>query len=291
VPDSRLILVTGLSGSGKSQVLNTLEDAGLSTADNLPLGLLPAMLHRISSSEGMGPVVLAMDARDPALQEDVDRLLREMEEADLTWRLVFIEAEEETLFSRYQESRRPHPLARGGLSLREAIVEERYLLAGLRDRAHLILDTSSLTVHQLRERVLSEVALEASKLVHELTLLSFGFAYGLPPEATVVLDVRFLPNPFFVADLRGKTGLDSSVASYLWDREESVATLEQFRELLMFLLPRFAQEGKSHVTVAIGCTGGRHRSVAMVEALAKRLHEEADPWEIKTRHRQIQVSL
>jgi len=283
--ESRLLLVAGLSGAGKSQVLHALEDAGLKALDGLPPALLPSLLSHLRT---ISPPVAAVsfDPRDPELQEGLERLLEEVEQSDTALSIVFVEASDDVLSQRYQASRRPHPLGGETGSLAEAVERERRLLEGLRARADYILDTSTMTIQQLRRKVLEDVVPRQGSFPRRLTLMSFAFSRGIPPEASLVFDVRFLPNPFYDPDLRPLSGKDPAVQDFVWSRPESGETLSRIRSYLDFCLPRFLAEGKSHLCVAVGCTGGRHRSVAVVERLGRELAGETG-WSLRVTHREL----
>jgi len=269
------VLITGLAGAGKSTALRALEDGGYYCIDNLPVGLLDALLNRPPVA-GDQPLALVMDLRDPGFGVEVlDRLGA---------RILFLEAEGGVLIRRFQESRRPHWL--GGGRLADGIAAERRMLAPVRERADHVIDTSCLSPHQLKAMVLSLVGGEGEVAVW---ITSFGFKYGLPPEADMVLDVRFLPNPHFVADLRPLTGREPVVADYVFQGETASRFFERLLPLLEFLLPQYQREGKSYFTLAVGCTGGRHRSVAVAERLATLLAERGIA--ARVFHRQLAESM
>lgn len=268
-----LVILTGPGGSGKSLALKTFEDLGFYAVDNLPVALLPqfVQLSQVSGEEiRRGAVVV--DVREGRQLEKFPEVHAQLRGLADQLHVIYLDCRDDVLVRRYQETRRPHPLGLDG-DVAGGIVRERQLLAPLQAVASVILDTSGLTVHELRAHLKSRYGAAhaggpARLAVH---LLSFGFKHGLPPEASLVFDVRFLPNPYFVEGLREQTGRDPAVADYLRAQPESGETLEKLDGLLEFLLPRFEQEGKASVTIAVGCTGGRHRSVWMVEALRERL--------------------
>jgi len=264
-------VITGLSGAGKSQAVATFEDAGYFCIDNMP----PQMLTRVTelfSLKGSRVEKLAMvfDARGGSYFEHLDAALRDLEAAGARPRIVFLEADEDALVARYQETRRVHPLDQGG-GLREGIQREKELLAGLRARADLVVDTTRLNIHQLRRRLQGTVL--SGELVESIyiTFLSFGYKYGVPTEADMVLDARFLPNPHWVEELRSMSGRDSRVKDYVLGHSEAHGFIERVADLLRFLVPPYLKEQKIQLVVAVGCTGGRHRSVALAEELADRL--------------------
>lgn len=278
----RAIVVTGLSGSGKSTALHVLEDLGFYCIDNLPVALLPRFIELWESSrEEVRRVALGIDARERRFLHDFPRVFEELRAAGVHLEVLYLEASDDVLQRRFSETRRPHPAADGG-SLADGIRREREALRTLRELADRIVDTSAFTVHELRAslRQLLETP-EAGTLT--ISLVSFGYKYGLPTDADLALDCRFLPNPFFVEELRPKTGIDPAVAQYVLDRDDTQEFLRRVEELLEFTLPRYQREGKSYLTIAVGCTGGRHRSVVLVEELRRRL--DARGHRVLVRHR------
>jgi UPF0042 nucleotide-binding protein len=270
--DARFVVLTGLSGAGKSQAIHALEDLGYFCVDNLPTSLVPtlASLAMRAGSE-LEKVAIVVDVREGAFVRDfpaVWRKLRRMRGLSPT--LIFLEASDSVLVRRFSETRRPHPLAHDR-PIREGIAEERSRMVAIRALADEIVDTSALTVHELRESfmAMSRGRTRARRL--QVTMLSFGFKHGLPLEADVVFDVRYLPNPHFEPKLRDLTGRDVPVAEYMELHPVTTESVARFAGLLQFLIPHYASEGKSYLTVAIGCTGGQHRSVYMAEALRRAL--------------------
>ncbi len=285
-PRLDVVIVTGLSGSGKSTAIRVLEDLGFYCIDNLPVVLLPRFLELCESSlETLSRVALGVDIREREFLAALPSVLEELRRGDYRVQLVFLDASDDVLVRRFSETRRPHPLGGEGGPL-EGIRREREELAGLRERADRIVDTTALTVHQLREelRAIFETATSTGGL--NLLLVSFGFKFGIPNNVDMLFDVRFLANPFFVDDLRGLTGIDERVAAYVLDREEARGFIGRIEDLLRFTLPLHRKEGRSYVTVAIGCTGGHHRSVAIVERLATDLG--SDGHRVQVRHRDVQ---
>jgi len=279
------VVVTGLSGSGKSTALRVLEDLGFYCVDNLPVALLARFVELWESSrEEVHRVALGIDARERLFLGGFHAAFEEVRRAGVRLEVMYLEASDEVLVRRFSETRRPHPAAVGG-NVEEGIRREREALRELRELADRIVDTSALTVHELRAALRDMLARdEASALT--VSLVSFGYKYGLPTDADLAFDCRFLPNPFFVEDLRPKTGLDAAVADYVMDRDDTRTFLEHVQSLLDFTLPRYQREGKSYLTIAIGCTGGRHRSVTLVEALRSRL--EAMGVRVLVRHRDVE---
>ncbi len=265
----RIIIVTGMSGSGKSTAVRVLEDEGFSCIDNLPLTLFPKFIELIGKSgEQVAGVVLVMDIRSLDFISGYSVIFQEIRALGHSIELFFYDATDEILIRRFSETRRRHPAA-GFRSVPDAVRYEREQLGGLRALADRIFDTSETNVHQLREQVLAHVRgcdESGDMTVH---LQSFGYRYGLPLESDMVFDVRFLPNPHFVPELKPYTGLDPAVRDYVLEKESTLMFLTRVEELLGFLLPRFRCEGKSYLTISVGCTGGRHRSVAVTEALGR----------------------
>ena len=286
-PTHRFIVLTGLSGAGKSQAMRALEDLAYFCVDNLPITLLPTFAElTMRPDTEIEKAAVVIDVREGTLLEKFPRVfetLRSMPGLKPT--LIFLEASEAALVRRYSETRRPHPLARHRSAL-EGVREERARLAPIRRLADEIVDTSDMNVHELREAFMARSLGTARSGALAVTFLSFGFKYGLPLDADLVFDVRFLPNPHFVARLRPRTGRDRPVVQFLDRFEDTGLFLAKVTDLLQFLIPRYAREGKSYLTVAIGCTGGRHRSVAVAEALAKALRGLAGV-RFRVRHRDV----
>jgi RNase adapter protein RapZ len=270
VAGRRIVVITGMSGSGKSTAVRALEDAGYFCIDNLPAPLLLKVTELAGPNEAQR-LAFVMDVREGHFLEHAPKVLDEARRSGHDVQVLFLDASDQSLMQRYQETRRRHPLAPGG-SVAEGIAKERAALRELREQSQAVLDTSSMTVHQLKAAVQQRFATE-DKVALSMTLVSFGYRHGVPPQADLVFDARFLPNPFFVPDLKALTGKDPKVASYVLDRPEAWEFLDKIVEMLEFLLPRFQREGRSYLTVAIGCTGGKHRSVAIVHALEERLKD------------------
>ncbi|HEX16648.1 MAG: RNase adapter RapZ [Deltaproteobacteria bacterium] len=280
----RLVVISGLSGSGKSTALKALEDSGYFCVDNLPPSLVPTLLDLCRhSSRDISRVAMVVDIRGREFLGDFRRVLEQVKAEGHEVKMLFLEASDEVLISRFSETRRRHPLEREGLELSEAVRAERRELSFLRDMADEVLDTSGLTGHRLRRIVMEEIEALGGRL--QVLLMSFGYSFGLPPEADLVMDVRFLPNPFYVKGLRDLDGLDERVVQYIFEHREGRDFLERFAELLEFLLPLYEREGKSTLTVAIGCTGGRHRSPAVVQRLGELLAGKGR--EVAIRHRDL----
>ncbi|MHB0979324.1 MAG: RNase adapter RapZ [Thermoleophilia bacterium] len=283
----QLTVITGLSGAGKSQAVATFEDMGFFCIDNLPPQMLPRVVD-LFSLEGsrVDRLAVVIDVRGAQYFADLGEVLDGVSRRSADLHILFLEASDVSLVARYQSTRRPHPLAHDG-SLLAGIQEERGLLAPLRERADVVIDTSGLNVHELRHRL--QETLFAGQLRNQLlvTFVSFGFKFGVPTEADMVFDARFLPNPHWVDELRRLTGLDQKVSDFVVARPESHGFLERVAGLILYLVPAYLSEQKTQLVVAVGCTGGRHRSVALAEALAASLSK--DPLvETGVRHRDVE---
>ena len=282
----RVVIVTGYSGSGKSTVINALEDLGFFCIDNLPVPLLPKVVELASTgaSRSIDAVAFVVDTRERGFLDQADEIIEQLHQEGARVDVVFLEADEDTMLRRYSATRRPHPASDGG-TIREGIARERELLADLRHHADWVIDTSQHTPHTLKAIVKQRFGDEDSAKMR-VTLLTFGFKYGLPTESDLVFDVRFLQNPYFVEELREGTGLDPEVRDYVLGQDETGGFIGLFRQVADFLLPLYEREGKSYLTIAIGCTGGRHRSVAVSEAIASRLRGRG--WDVAVRHRDVE---
>jgi UPF0042 nucleotide-binding protein len=281
----KILLITGLAGSGKTHVLRALEDAGWFCVDNLPVALIPSFVDLSARSPDGRRAALVVDLREPGFLEKFPAVLRRLRGRGVSVRLLFVEAEPRVLKHRFRETRRPHPLA-VNQPVAEGLREEREALRPIRKMADHILDTSGYTVHQLRDYVRERYearAAEDRRLVVSVT--SFGFKYGIPADADLVMDVRFLPNPNFVPALKKRDGRDPSVVRFLKRQKDTGRFLARLEDFLKFLLPRYAKEGKSYLTVAIGCTGGRHRSVMIADEIARRI--QAPGLAVSTEHRDV----
>ncbi len=278
----RVVVVSGLSGSGKSTAIHVLEDLGFYCIDNMPVALVTKFVELWESSgEDVRRVALGIDVRERRFLAEFPRVCAELRSAGVDLEVLYLEATDDVLVRRFSETRRPHPAADGG-SLVDGIRREREKLLPLRELADRILDTSALTVHELRD-ALRELVERPETGTMTVTLISFGYKYGSPSDADLTVDCRFLPNPFFIEELRHQTGLDVAVAEYVLRRDETEEFLARLMNLLEFTLPRYQREGKSYLTIGIGCTGGRHRSIVLVEELRRRL--EALGHRVLVRHR------
>ena len=265
----RVVIVTGLNGSGKSTALRALEDLGYYAIDNLPITLLDRLidLFRVGDVE-IKKLALVADARGAHGLEQIPEAIDHVREHGHEVELLFLEASDEVVARRYSETRRRHPLAES-VGLDDAIARDRMLLEPLRAAATRMMDTSGLSVHDLKREVNKQYGAEGDvRGGMGISLMSFGYRHGVPHEADLVFDVRFLPNPYFVEDLRPLTGADPECSAYVLERTETQSFFSRLKPLLEFLLPEYEREGKAYLTIAIGCTGGRHRSVAVTESLA-----------------------
>jgi RNase adapter protein RapZ len=282
----QLVILTGLSGSGKGSVLNTFEDLGFYCVDNLPVALIPVFSELYD--EGRGEIeraALLVDAREGEQIEKLPAFYRALA-SDHPATLVFIEASDEALLRRFSETRRPHPLGQG-LSIAEGIREERRRMAPIRRLADVVIDTTKFNVHELRQFIIDRFQNPGRRPLL-VSVVSFGFRYGIPADADLVFDVRFLPNPHFVPRLRPFSGKDPRVARYIRSFPQTNQFLRRIESLLLYLIPQYIREGKSYLTVAIGCTGGRHRSVALAEVLRKAIQEKG--YAAKVVHRDLDKS-
>ncbi len=280
-----IIVVTGLSGSGKSVVIRALEDNGFFCIDNLPVVLIPKFIELCQGyREGIKRIALGIDLREGLFLQSWPEVLAELRAAGHWVEVLFLDAADEVLLRRFSETRRPHPLAGEG-SIEEGIARERKALEGMRAVADKVIDTSGFNVHELKKEVEDYYSQSLSPRKMNLFLTSFGYKYGIPHDTDMILDVRFLPNPFFVDELRAKNGLDAAVEEFVLKREETHTFLDRLYALLEFALPQYEREGKSSLTLALGCTGGRHRSVVLAEELRKRLDQGR--FRIHVKHRDI----
>lgn len=279
-----MVIVTGLSGAGKTQAVRCLEDMGYFCVDNLPPDLVPRFLELLGQAEGtIDRVALVIDVRGgrffPSVFEALDFLDRE----GINYEILFLDAADETLVRRFKETRRRHPLSPGG-SILEGIREERERLKELRGLASKVIDTTDLSPQELRDQI-KELFGDARATTLQVTVMSFGYKYGVPLDADLVMDVRFLPNPYYVEELRPLSGYDHRVEDYVLRSPAADQFLEKFTSLLRFLLPYYVKEGKTHLVVAIGCTGGLHRSVTLANKVAQALNGEG--YQVTVKHRDL----
>ncbi len=285
---THFVVVTGLSGSGKSTVLKALEDLGYYAVDNLPVNLLPDLV-KLPLGTGNHPVkvALGMDVRDPEFVHTFPDIYKKLCNDGWWLDLFFLEASDSVLIQRYSETRRQHPLSSLQEGVNQVLQKERDLLDPIKEQASHIIDTSRHTVHELRREVHSLFKELAPPAPFRINLMSFGFKHGIPPEADVVADVRFLQNPYFVQELKAKNGKDAAVREYVFKDPNTQEFLNRYIDLLEFLLPLFQAEGKSRLTIAVGCTGGHHRSVALAEWLGE--HLAGTGRQVVLRHRDIET--
>lgn len=282
--DTQLVIITGMSGAGKTVAIQSFEDLGFFCVDNLPPTLLPKFLELMKESgTKMNKVALVMDLRG---REFFDSLFKALDDlAETSWvapQVFFLDADDSTLVRRYKETRRSHPLAPSGLPL-DGIKLERELLEELKGRAQILYKTTGMQPKELREKILEEFSVN-KKTIFTVNVMSFGFKHGIPIDADLVFDVRFLPNPHYIDHMRPKTGLDEEVSTYVLKWTETNKFLEKVTDLLSFMLPHYKREGKAQLIIAIGCTGGQHRSVALAEYIAKIFEKD---YHTRVTHRDI----
>jgi RNase adapter protein RapZ len=279
-----VVIITGLSGSGMSSALKAFEDLGYFAVDNLPAQLIPTFARLCEESSEITRTAFVVDVRSREFLGVFPQIHKELVDKGIDLTVVFLEADDDVLMRRYSETRRPHPLP--DQDVVAAIRQERALLAGIRDLSDVIIDTSDHTVHSLRDFIKDSFAEKSSSNKMSVAISSFGFRHGLPRGLDMLFDVRFLPNPHFIPELRSFTGRDANVIQYLESESEVGETINRFTDLLSYLLPRFQREAKSYLTIGVGCTGGRHRSVMVAEAIQKRLVEMG--YKTKVVHRDIE---
>jgi len=281
----QVVILTGVSGSGKSTALRALEDAGFYCVDNLPIIIVEKLLELSGHTAGeVSRIALGVDAREGRFLADAPRVIRELREKGSEVEVLFLDSSDEALIRRYSETRRRHPLAGEG-TVADGIAAERRALSDLKAFADEVIDTTTLNVHELKRLVTRRFGgVENTRL--GVTLVSFGFRFGIPTHADLVLDVRFLPNPYFIPELKPLPGTDGRVSEFVLSQPDARAFLDRILDLLGFLLPRYRSEGKSYLTIAIGCTGGKHRSVALAAELAQRLSSGGQP--VRLWHRDLE---
>lgn len=286
----QVCIVTGLSGAGKSTAVQVFEDLRYFAVDGLPASLAPemaAMMERPSMSHFMG-IALGMDMRQSNFPDEINDALSVMAAKGIRPLLLFLEADAQELMRRYATTRRPHPLEREGMGLEAALAAERNRLRPLREMADLVIDTSRFSIHDLRRSIQKRWSGSKDKLrAIRVNVISFGFKYGVPREADTVFDLRFLPNPYFVEELRPLCGKDKAVADYVFASPSAVEFRKKLLDLLFFMLPLMEAEGRYRITIAVGCTGGRHRSVAMAEELSQALRQADYPTSLEHRHLEL----
>ena len=267
-----LLIVSGLSGAGKSVAMNALEDIGFFCIDNVPAGLLPSITAFSKAGDNqLERVALSMDVRGCRSREQIETALQQLDDQKTPYKILFLDAPDDVLMRRYSETRRRHPISIAeGISTRDAFLKERQILQPLKERANYTINTGLLSTSQNKERI-CDLFLKngGAKNAMRLTIMSFGFKFGLPPEADLVLDVRCLPNPFYVPGLKHKTGLDQEVVDFVMGHPEAKELLRRYEGFLEYALPLYVKEGKSQLTIAVGCTGGKHRSITFARKIAE----------------------
>lgn len=284
----RFVIVTGMSGAGKSSVLKMLEDVGYFCIDNLPVSLVSKLadLLTVPNTE-INKIALGMDIRSRYSSDDLGEALDQLDGLGITYELLFLDAVDDVLVKRYKETRRSHPLAGNG-RVDQGILKERAALKPLRKRADYILDTSRLLIRELKQEI-NGIFVENKEYKNlYITVLSFGFKYGIPSDADLVFDVRFLPNPYYIEELRPKSGNDKEVRDYVMDNDKAAAFLEKLTDMIGFLIPNYITEGKTQLVIGIGCTGGKHRSVTLANALYEDLVRNGSDYGVKIEHRDIE---
>ncbi len=280
----RFVIVTGMSGAGKSSALKMLEDAGYFCVDNLPIQLIKKFAKLIVQGN-QSRVALGIDIRSGQALKEMDSILKDMEQSDIPYEILYLDCTPEVLVKRYKETRRIHPLSGAG-RVEKGIALERERLAFLRQKANIIIDTSHLLTRDLKVQI-NKIYLEDEKFSNfYITILSFGFKYGIPADADLIFDVRFLPNPYYIPELKQKTGMDQEVSGYVMKSEAAIEFLNKLEDMLLFLIPHYINEGKNQLVIGIGCTGGRHRSVTLVNELSRRIGKTQ--YGIKVEHRDME---
>ncbi len=281
-----LIIVTGMSGAGKTQAAKQLEDMGYYCVDNIPPAIIPSFVELSSRSGGeLSKIAIVTDVRGGNMFSEISGVLANLSEKSMNFKILFLDAADEVVIRRYKENRRKHPLLHGEMSLSEAVANERKMLARIHSSADYVIDTSYISIAQLKEK-LSGIFLKNAKDALKIQCKSFGFKYGADTEADLVFDVRCLPNPFYIEELKLKTGLDSEVREYVLNSEDAINFLNKTTDFIDCAVPLYAKEGKSQLTIAFGCTGGKHRSVTFAELLSKHLKEQN--YDCISVHRDIQ---
>lgn len=284
VPD--IVIITGMSGSGRTQAMHAFEDMGYFCIDNLPPRLIMQIADVVGINAGIGRhLAVTCDLRSQGLFDELLDVIRALEEHELSCKVVYLEASDEVLIRRYSENRRRHPLAMQGETTADAIIRERLQLRFIRDRADMIIDTSRLRTSALQNKLRSTFSELSDQQLMEVHVFSFGYKHGLPVEADLMIDVRFLPNPFYDPEMRPLTGLDRKVSDFVLDHPKTKEFLSAWFQLLDAVMPGYIAEGKPQLSIAVGCTGGQHRSVAIAEATARYL--ERQQYHVNTSHRDL----
>ena len=287
-----LLIVSGLSGAGKSVAMNALEDIGFFCIDNVPAGLLPSITAFSKAGDNqLERVALSMDVRGCRSREQIETALQQLDDQKTPYKILFLDAPDDVLMRRYSETRRRHPISIAeGISTRDAFLKERQILQPLKERANYTINTGLLSTSQNKERICDLFMKNGgAKNAMRLTIMSFGFKFGLPPEADLVLDVRCLPNPFYVPELKHKTGLDQEVVDFVMGYPEAQELLRRYENFLQYALPLYVKEGKSQLTIAVGCTGGKHRSITFARKIGEFCEKLG--YEPSVQHRDVNRSL
>lgn len=278
---ANFVIITGLSGAGKSNAIKVFEDLGYFCVDNLPAPLIPKFVELCLQSNGkVNKIALVIDIRGDLFLNDLDHNLKELDMMHIPYQILFLEASDEILIQRFKETRRNHPLSPQG-TISEGIALERQKLSELRGRAHKIIDTSRLKTSELRSELRSQWAEFSTAL--SVSIITFGYKHGIPMDTDLLMDVRFIPNPFYVPELRPLTGRDAAVQEYVFHSPITQEFIQKFSDLLKFLLPNYSKEGKTHITIGIGCTGGQHRSIALGIKIGQILEQEG--YLVNVKHR------
>ena len=282
-PPGELVIITGMSGSGKASVLKAFEDLGYYCVDNLPVGLIPRFAELVGQSSEIARTALVVDVREGRQLEELPAIVKSVKRM-ITTKMIFLEASDAVLLRRYSETRRPHPLGHD-TPVKTSLAAERRHLQHIRDMADLVIDTSKFNVHELRAHIIERFHKKEKGRNILVSCVSFGFKQGVPEDADLVFDVRFLPNPHFLPEFRPLTGRHPKVAKYIRSFPQTTEFIQRISELLVYLLPHYIHEGKSYLTIAFGCTGGQHRSVMIAEDVAKRLKQAG--YRVKVGHRDM----
>ncbi len=286
----RFVIVTGMSGAGKSTALKMLEDMGYFCVDNLPIPLIPKLeelLVAAGESSEMNKVALGVDIRSGKNFRELEKVLNGMENSNVKCEILYLESSDNVLIKRYKETRRFHPLAGSGSRVDQGIIKERELLKFFREKADYLIDTSHMLTRELKKE-LNRIFVENKEYKNlYITVLSFGFKYGIPSDADLVFDVRFLPNPYYIEELRPKSGNDKEVRDYVMENEKAQEFLSKLKDMVEFLIPNYIAEGKTQLVIGIGCTGGKHRSVTLANELYASL-EQSDSYGVRFEHRDIE---
>ena len=281
-----ILIISGLSGAGKSKAATFLEDVGYYIVDNLPVEMMIKFADFCAASSGRyDRVALVYDVRAGEPFDMLIGTLERLKDSGVNCRMLFLEASTQTIINRYKETRRMHPLSANGLSMEQAVQMERELMQPVRDHADFVLDSTSFSTAKLRSELLSLFGDLSDRQGLNVNVMSFGFKHGIPIEADLVFDVRFMPNPYYVAELKHKTGLDQEVQDFVFNFQQTNEFMDQLKKMLSFLLPLYSEEGKAMLVIAIGCTGGHHRSVAVAHKLAE--HITAEGYQVTENHRDI----